>query len=383
MNTSIARKSDTDPIPGRLIWRNHAPFNHHSEIPLPGATRLEFPDLVRFKGHWFCAWREGMIHYNHPTGVARIVHSADGEHWEDVTTLAWQSADVREPKFSITAEDRLMINTSIYFTADQPDERGCYHALPPIGTVIDMPLDDAEWHVAQQTVTWLSNDGFDWGSAYACPSGVNSWRWATTWHNGMGYSIGQWGKDTAGTLYRTRDGKTWRTMRTNLFPEGHAGEASLAFTKDNTAICLLRGSSSVVAMMGIGQAPYYQQWQWKHLRVDWHGDGKLQPIEKCFRVGLGGPKLVRLSDGRFLGAGRTLPPLRPAGPWRLDPGSPNASEDGRCVLFFVDPEAAVITRFAELDGTSYPGVVEHDGEIWVTFLGGERDGIHLARLPLT
>ena len=63
--------------------------------------------------------------------------------------------------------------------------------------------------------------------------------------------------------------------------------------------------------------------------------------------------LLRLSDGRFLGAGRALGPGR---------------DDGHATLFWVDPEKHLLTKFAEMDGTSYPGVAEHDGMIWVTYI---------------
>ena len=116
--------------------------------------------------------------------------------------------------------------------------------------------------------------------------------------------------------------------------------------------------------------------------VDWYGDGKLQPIEKLFRVGIGGPKMLCLKDGRLLGGGRTLPPERPAGPWRIDPADPNGREDGRIVLFWFDPQTGAATRFCEMDGTSYVGMHEHEGHLWITFCAGDRSGIALAKVKI-
>ena len=86
-------------------------------------------------------------------------------------------------------------------------------------------------------------------------------------------------------------------------------------------------------------------------------------------MGLGGPKLIRLSDGRLLGAGRALGPGR---------------DDGHATLFWVDPGRALLTLFAELDGTSYPGVAEYEGEIWVTYIGSKCHQdvweVHLAKV---
>ena len=82
--------------------------------------RIEFPDLIRFKDHWYCAFREAEIHNNHPSGRGRVIRSADGKKWETVKLLAWECGDVREPKFAITAEGLLMINTSVYFVSREP-----------------------------------------------------------------------------------------------------------------------------------------------------------------------------------------------------------------------------------------------------------------------
>lgn len=375
-------------IQGETIW-------DYSRIRDRDSGRLEFPDLVRFKGHWYCAFREAEIHNNHPSGRGRVIRSPDGVSWETVTVLDWDCADVREPKFAITAEGCLMVNTSVYFVSREPrepgrspklhgdstytppearhphDRPGLHYRLDFLGTPLNLPGDDLEPNTAQQTVTWLSRDGVNWSGAYACPTGVNTWRWAVDWHNGMGYSVAQWGKDTKGALYRTRDGKTWRVLRENFAPKGRCNEGSLAFGEDDVAYCLFRdGVENVV--LGVGKPPYYQEWEWKAPDVDYgpeHGGAK--PGREALGASLGGPKLIRLSDGRLVGAGRALGPGR---------------DDGRATLFWVDPDRNVLTVFAEMDGTSYPGLVEHAGALWVTFVSSacHRDvwEARLAKVPI-
>jgi hypothetical protein len=271
-----------------------------------------------------------------------------------------------------------MVNTSVYFVSREPrmpgdrrassgktgytppearkatDRSDLYYQLDWLGTTLNLSDNDLEPNVAQQSMNWLSPDGVNWSSAYACPTGANTWRWDVTWHNGMGYSIAEHGKHPMGALYRTRDGKTWRLLKSPLLPEDHGGEGALAFGLDDTAYCLLRGSSRTQAFIGIGKPPYYQDWEWKQPHVDYGpADGGLKPIEEVLRVGLGGPNLIRLSDGRLLGAGRALGPGR---------------DDGHATLFLVDPDKATMTMIAECDGTSYPGIAEHDGMIWVTYI---------------
>jgi hypothetical protein len=335
-------------IRGSIIW-------DRSRITDRKGDRIEFPSLVRFKDHWYCAFREAVSHDGHPSGRGRLIRSADGATWETVRLFTWDGGDFREPKFSITPEGMLMINTSVYFVSKEPGADGHYYQLERVGTTLNLVEHDREPYIAQQSMTWLSADGVTWSSAYACPSGANTWLWDTTWYNGMGYSIAEWGKHMRGALYRTRDGKNWRLLKDAFLPDGQAGEGALAFGPDGTAYCLLRGDSKSQLFLGLGKSPYYQDWEWKRPKIDYGPKhGAMRPVEEMLRFGVGGPKLVRLKDGRLVGAGRVLGPGR---------------DDGHVTLFWVDPREGNLTVFAEMDGTSYPGVVEHDGMLWVTFIG--------------
>ena len=377
------KKINNNPIQGTLIWKSPKPYNFSPTIPDPDKIRLEFPHLVRFKGAWYCAFREADIHYDHPSGKVRIIRSVDGVNWKSVVVLAWEGGDVGA-RLAVTSEGILMASGQVIFVSKTPRAKDDYHQLDGLGLFGGIRQDDRETEVTCQAVTWLSTDGIHWGSAYACPSGVNTRRYDVTWHNGMGYSYAQIGKDIRGTLYRTRDGKSWRVLKSDLMPQVQSDEASLAFGENGTAYCLYRGDSRSVAMLGVGQAPYYQTWEWKPLLVDWHGDGSMQPVQKVLRCPLAGPLLMRLADGRLLAAGRARPPERPNGVWRADPSEPEGIEDGRVLLFWLDPQKTLLTRFAEIDGTSYPGIVEHEGRIWVTYIvyWGDRPGIYLAKIPI-
>lgn len=388
-------------IQGTKIWDRPDP-----------RMRPELSDLVRFKDHWYCGFREGVQHNNHPSGRARIIRSADGGRWDTAALFVWDGADVREPKFSITAEGRLMVNTSVAFVSREPrpdprkkrETRTAYFQLDEPGA----PDSEREQDVARQSVTWLSDDGLNWSSAYACPTGVNTWRWEVSWFNGMGYSIGyENARDRTGTLYRTRDGKNWRVLKSEFFPGGRGNEASLAFGADGTAYCLLRDAcqrtsldSDVTAlrsdgheiragqgrrvhgdclpMLGIGKAPYYQEWTWKPFDVDYGPEqGGPQPAATQFRAPLGGPKLIRLRDGRFAAAARMLGPDR---------------DDGRITLFLMDPERPLLSVLAECTGTTYGGIAEHEGRLWASHIEarhpdridqpGDERVVYLASIPL-
>ena len=50
-----------------------------------------FTDLIRFKGRWYCTFREGEGHVSHD-GVLKVIASDDGRHWESVATFTSQSS---------------------------------------------------------------------------------------------------------------------------------------------------------------------------------------------------------------------------------------------------------------------------------------------------
>ena len=369
-----------DPIPGRLIWSDPRPCNE-TAVPYPDKIRLEFPALIRFKDHWYCAFREGQIHHNHPSGIGHLIRSTDGVKWESVRKFEWDAGDVREPKLSITPDGNLVVMTSVYFVSKQPHDDGHFYLIKPSRETY-LPTTSEEQFITQQTVTWITTDGEHWEGPFAPVSAANVWLWDLVWHNGMGYSVAEWGVGVRGQLYRTRDAKSWQVLAEDCSPEGKCNEGALAFGHDDRAFCLLRGTSATIAKFGSSVGPYYQKWDWKTIMVDWQGDGNLKPIHELMRVEMGGPKLMCLSDGRLVGGGRTLPPPRPTGIWRVDPADPDGREDGRVTLFWFDPDTGVGKRFAEMDGTSYVGMHEHEGELWITFCAGDRSGIALARVSI-
>jgi hypothetical protein len=171
----------------------------------------------------------------------------------------------------------------------------------------------------------------------------------------VAYSFGYSGKDAGGCLYRSRDGITWEVVLDEAYPDvdSYGNESSLVFLDDGTAHCLLRrDKEAATAMLGTAHPPY-TEWQWQDLGVR-----------------MGGPKMVRLADGRFLAA------------VRLHDG------DRRTGLCWIDPEKGSAAEFLALPSggdTSYAGIVEHDGVVWISYYSSheEKTSIYLARLRVT
>ena len=316
---------------------------------LSGLPYNAFTDLIWFKGKWYCTFREGESHMS-GTGKIRIIGSTDGKLWKPVALFEMNGCDLRDPKFSITAEGELMVNSLVLFISYKPRPHLCH------------------------SITWLSSDGEKWSSVYACNSGIDTWRWSVTWHYGIGYSMAYWGRDTTGTLYTTSDGKNWEVLANKVFPMGKGNEASIDFGKDGTAYCLLRDGPGGMAHLGISGSPY-KNWKWKDLGMY-----------------AGGPEIIRLNDNRILAVVRLheggLPPSEKM------PGLSDKPGGGRTSLCWIDPEKGMMKEFLTLPsggrgGHSYAGVVEHEGWIWISYYSShentsdqERPSIYLARVKL-
>lgn len=289
------------------------------------APHNAFTDLARFNEGWVCTFREGQGHVS-PDGAIRVLGSANGVEWSSLARLTSEAADLRDPKLSVTPDGRLMLVAA-----------GALHQPGAI---------------QHQTYAWFSADGEDW-SAPVPIGDPDFWLWRVTWQDEGAYGVGyQTQGGHATRLYRSLNGKFFSAWVPALFAEGWANEASLAFEPDGRALCLLRRDGEPGSgQLGIAGAPY-RDWSWKDLAVK-----------------IGGPKLLRLPDGRHVAG------------VRLYDGAPRTS------LAWVDADQGRLTEFLRLPSggdTSYPGMVWQDGLLWVSYYASHegRTAIYLARVCL-
>lgn len=346
------------------IWDIRAALEAEGTEIIPRRNSKEIhPDLIRYKEHWYVGFKDLS------PCAARIIRSADGVCWDTASTAlhgGLRKGYGGERRFSITAAGELMVNA----VSDRPGG-------------------------GRVSLTWLSTDGEQWEGPFD-DQGENTYRFDVTWHDGKGYSLAYWGKDAAGTLYATGDGRRWEVVAREIFPEAHrAGyeEASLAFDPSDGTVHAVVRANRVYAIIGRAEAPY-TRWRWRNARVvlgegeRYRPEGKgvaqrwvetpppaPQPAPERLGPQMCGPKLKRLADGRFLAAGVSD---------ATSVYDPRFS-GGRLDLFELDPETAVLTRLARLDGFAhYPGLVEHAGKVWVSCARwlGERPEICLVPLAL-
>ncbi len=286
------------------------------------APHNAFTDLVLFKGRWYCSFREGETHVS-PDGAIRLLSSADGARWDSAALISSPPGDLRDPKLSVTPDNMLMLNAAIAF-----------------------PPGSATRH---QSVTWFSSDGRTWGEPLEIGD-PNAWLWGVVWHQGRAYGIG-YGTGVA-RLYTSRDGMRYEKLVEKLYDQGSPSEGTLVFTGESTALCVLRRDGEHAnALLGRAQAPY-RAWTWQDLGVR-----------------IGGPRMLRLEDGRIIVAGRLY--------------------DGklRTALCWLDPATGKLTEFLGLPSggdTGYPGLLFHNGLLWVSYYSSHegKASVYIAKVAL-
>jgi hypothetical protein len=298
------------------IW-NHAPHN-------------AFTDLVRFKGQWYCAFREGDAHVS-PDGKLRVIRSADGSEWESAGLLDHPIYDLRDACLSKTPDGRLMLLGGAQLV------RNGQH---PTGTVVSFSDDGQTWTTPELVLP------------------LPQWLWRVTWHKGTAYGMSYGGENGKKhyALQTTVDGLKYEPIAFDA-PPPHGGgwltEARIRFDDDGTAYCLQRRDGAEnSALLGIAEPPY-RSWQWKDLGVYF-----------------GGPNFIKTPDGHWIGAGRII------------------DDTHHTDVTWIDLENGKMTSLARLPSggdCSYPGMVWHDGLLWLSYYSSHegKTNIYLAKVRIT
>jgi hypothetical protein len=278
-----------------------------------------FTDLIRYRGRWFCVFREGKDHVS-PDGAVRVLTSPDGESWSSAALLRDPRHDLRDPKLSIAPDGRLMLLAA--------------------GVVRDP---EPRLH----TFVWFSDDGRRWTAP--SPAGEpDIWLWRVTWRRGVAYGAG-YGRGIL-RLYRSRDGRRFETIVPVLADSEEPNESSIVFRPDDTAVCLVRRDGArPTAQLGLSRPPY-SVWTWKDLGVR-----------------IGGPHLLALPGGRIL-----------AGVRLYDGGT----RTSLCAVDIERGQLRELLALPSGGDTSYPGLVYHRGLVWMSYYSSHegRTSIYLAKL---
>ena len=302
-------------VEARRIW-DEAPHN-------------AFTDLVRFRGSWYCTFREDRNHWAPgASGKIRVIRSADGESWASAALIRGEG-DLRDPKLSIAPGNRLML---IYFRRFNP------HRYP---------------EREERQFVQFSEDGERWSEAVKIGF-PNEWLWRVSWHEGRAYGVSHGGQEGRPPFSEPRSGRVVVSADglefAPLADAGCGGESTIRFAPHGTAYCLRRGRDNR-GWWGRSSAPY-DQWAWKEMNV-----------------AIGGPEFI------------ILPELRMVAAVRLYDGAERTS------VCRIDPETGTLTEALELPSggdTSYAGLALHAGLLWVSYYSSheEKTAVYLARVRL-
>lgn len=284
-----------------------------------------FTDLIVWQNAFWCVFREGSAHVS-PDGAFRLLRSIDqGQHWQSVAYITHPAADLRDAKFSLLADGRLML----YGAGALHDKSQQSH----------------------QSFAWFSADGFAWSEAIAIGE-PNIWIWRLNWqqHQGvaLGYKCG--GEPRFVRAYTTENGIDFQPITPDIYNSSYANESGLVFATDGTALCLLRRDPEHGLF---GQAkPPYNEWHWQDIGCR-----------------IGGPQWLALADGRLLACVRLY------------------DERIRTSLCWIDRHSGQLTEWQALPSggdCSYAGMVLQDKQLYISYYSSHegQSRIYLAELSL-
>ncbi|HCM25626.1 MAG TPA: exo-alpha-sialidase [Treponema sp.] len=228
------------------------------------APHSAFTDLARFGDRWYCAFREGRAHAGQ-AGKVRVIASDDARIWESVHLAAVRGTDLRDPKLSVTGDDRLMLLMG--------------------GTRIS----NGE-PVGRRPLAAFSTDGRIWSAPEPILS-EGDWLWRADWRDGRAFGVSYrlkskrtWELD----LFETGDGLNYRKVC--VIPvRGKPNETTVRRDADGRMTALIRREGGdKMGLIGTSREPY----------TDW-----------AFRSAgkrLGGPNFIILPDGSMAAGTRII-----------------------------------------------------------------------------
>ncbi len=308
----------------KLIW-DKAPHN-------------AFTDIIRFDHYFYCVFREGKGHKPiRDYGKIRVLRSKNGKRWNSVAFFEISDFDLRDPKLSVTPDNRLMVlmgGTKIY---NKRKTGGIsYVSFSKNGLEFSDPV----------PVVFENNikSNFDWV-------------WRVTWHNKFGYGVlyqdPKLNLDFKTKLVKTTDGINYYVV-CDIDLKGRPNEATIRFGKVNEMFVLVRRNN---ALGILGQSlPPYNHFQWTTLK---------------FR--LGGPNLEILGDQLFV-VGTRVYDTHPRG------------KNHHTTLFLIgtDEKIKSTIELKSYGDTGYPGFLLYHRKLWVSYYSSHegKTSIYLSKIKL-
>lgn len=289
-----------------------------------------FTDLIRWHDSWWCTFREADGHVG-GDGKIRIIASVDGQEWKSAALVAEKDIDLRDPKFSVTPDDRLMIvcGGSVYLGTTKIKGR--------------------------QPRVIFSRDGLTWTEPRKV-LGEWDWLWRVTWNNGKAYGVSyntssdkqqKWVLD----LCCSSDGIQWDFI-SKLEVTGRPNETTLRFLENGDLMAMVRREAdNRKGWIGTAKSPY-KEWKW---------------LESNYQFG--GPNFIQLPDQSFVA------------------GTRDYTSKPQCTTLIAKMTPEILQPVVTLPSggdTSYPGLVWSDDILWVSYYSSHEGKacIYLAKVKM-
>jgi hypothetical protein len=298
------------------------------------AQHNAFTGLIEFNNKLYCSFREGSAHVYGINGSVRVIASDDGQNWYSVAHLYEKDIDLRDPKLSVTPDNRIMINIggSVYVGND----------------LVKM--------VPMVSFSDKSGENFSFPQKLAVDKKIKTdkdWLWRATWHKEIAYATVYQtaGKEWKLQLVKSDDGINYKHV-TTFDLGGGPNETTLRFKDDKMIAIVRRESESRFGFIGTSDPPY-KKWKWTEL------DSRL-----------GGPDLLILPDGKMITGTREYP----------------ADFNQKMILAKVTTEGNFrkLVTLPSGGDCSYPALVVKDNILYVSYYSSheEKTAIYLAQVWL-
>lgn len=293
------------------------------------APHNAFTDLIRFKGSFYCAFREAEAHISGADGKARILRSKDGKTWESIALLEVKDRDIRDPKLSITPQNHIMV-------------------------LMDVEAHEGKKVISRKPLISLSDAA---GDTFSTPeestvdpsiASWSDWVWRLTWHEGTGYAILY--QQEKIYLVSTKDGRYFQQV-SQLAIDGRPNECAIRFDdKGKMYVVIRREAGDQMGVVATAEAPYRE---WSFAKMDYR---------------IGGPDFLFLDQQTLVIGTRQY--------------QPKVST----VIYVAGLNGKVRKTIPLPSGgdTSYPGMLIWKGQLWASYYSSHegKASIYLARVPL-
>lgn len=266
-------------------------------------------------------------------GTIRIIESQDGKDWKSLALIGRKKLDLRDPKFSITPDGKLML--SIEGTSMTPVKKKYRY---------------------RQAFATFSDNGKKWSPLKPCME-KHEWPWGVTWFDNTAYTASY--KKSGIKLFKSADGLYYEPI-SKWKIKGFPTETTLRFRKNGKMIALVRHWQKnkkewhCPNWIGVSTPPY-KKWHWN--KTDCH---------------LGGPNFLILPNKQMVAAGRILYP------------TPYGVMEKMAIAKMTEKKLKPLILLPSAGDSSYPGMAYEKGVLFVSYYASHegKASIYFARIKM-